>query len=344
MSMKDGAVANTWRTESAAESIKLRLPEAVSPAFIRLIEEAEEADAKALRRQVFAAETEKISLPYESADPLGESRYCVTPFLVHQYTNRVLMLTSGRCLSYCRYCFRRGFTARRQGWIPDTEIEKITDYLKQNPDIKEILVSGGDPMSGTLGQLEALLKRLRQTSPELLIRLCTRAPIFAPELFTEELLQLLKSMKPLWIIPHINHPAELGFEQKKAIDSCINAGLPMQSQSVLLRGVNNSVETLCALFHTLVCMGVKPGYLFQMDLAPGTAEFRVPLSQALGLWRELRKKLSGLSLPQFAVDLPGGGGKFPLSILALYDTIVKKDDADSFSALGLDGKVYTYPV
>ena len=134
-----------------------------------------------------------------------------------------------------------------------------------------------------------------------MIRLCTRAPVFAPELFTEELLNLLKKTKPLWLIPHINHPAELGKEQTNALNACIEAGIPIQSQTVLLKGVNDNEKTLIKLFHKLTCMGIKPGYLFQGDLAPGTAHFRVPIDEGIKLYENLRYELSGLSLPVYSV-------------------------------------------
>ena len=150
-------------------------------------------------------------------------------------------------------------------------------------------------------------------------------------------------MRPLWVIAHINHPAELGAAQRQAFTRCIDSGLPVQTQSVLLKGVNDDAAVLAALFHELVCMGIKPGYLFQMDLARGTASFRVPLERASIIWKELRSLLSGLSLPQFAVDLPNGGGKFPLSALMLYEDIVSPLKDGAFSARGIDGNVYTYP-
>ena len=331
-----------WRADNAPEK-PARLPEYVSPAFKQLIETAQPADAAALRRQVIASAAEQRIAESERADPLGEARYCVTPYLVHQYRNRVLLLATGRCLSYCRYCFRREFTARASGFISAEETEQVCTYLSAHPAVQEILVSGGDPMSGSFTELEHLLRRLRTVSPQLLIRLCTRALIFAPELFTDELLQLLRAVRPLWIIVHINHPAELGEAQRYALTRCIESGIPVQSQTVLLHGVNDKAALLAELFHALVCIGVKPGYLFQMDLACGTAGFRVPLGKAAEIWKEVRGLLSGLSMPQFAVNLPGGGGKFPLAALFLYDDIIRSLQDDCFAARGIDGAEYIYP-
>ena len=331
-----------WREFSAAETADFEQPVLVSSAFQKLIQEAEPEDSKALRLQVEPSACEKTACSYETADPLGEQKYCITPYLVHQYENRVLLITTGKCLSYCRYCFRRGLTARSQNFIGEEELKTVIGYIKKNPSITEILVSGGDPLSGGFKKLETVLKKLRAVKDDLLIRLCTRAPIFAPELFTEELLDLLKKTKPLWLIPHINHTAELGKEQKRALNACIEAGIPIQSQTVLLKGINDNENTLIKLFHSLACMGIKPGYLFQLDPAAGTSHFRVPLKEALDLWERVEPKLSGLSRPQFAADLPEGGGKYPLSALIYSKKIIDQKENSSFSAIGVDGIIHKY--
>lgn len=331
-----------WRSDDSADGVYL--PVGIPLAFQRLIDSAPSAQAaSALKREVLPSETEEAVSPGETADPLGESRYLVTPRLVHQYPNRVLLLTTGRCIGYCRYCFRRSFTARCEGFIRQDELEDICSYLELTPAVQEILVSGGDPLSGTGDELRSLLARIRASRPDILIRLCTRAPVYAPGLFTDDLLAYLKSMRPLWVIPHINHPAELGADQADCLRRIIDSGISIQSQTVLLRGVNDSPALLADLFHRLVMLGVKPGYLFQCDLAKGTSDFRVPLEQGLGIWKALRGMLSGLSLPEFAVDLPGGGGKFPLSVPALADKVCAFSPSDGFQVYGNDGKVYTYP-
>lgn len=333
---------DNWRSD-ACSNARMSLPEHVSPAFKALMSSAAPHAARALRQQVVASDKELHFSCEEHSDPLGESRYCVTPYLVHQYYNRVLLLSTGRCISYCRYCFRREFTARSSGFISKDHIKTVCAYLTAHDEVQEVLVSGGDPMSGSFGEIQHLLRRLRSIRSDLLIRLCTRAPIFAPELFTEEIIALLRSVRPLWVIAHINHPAELGKPQRAALARCVNAGLPVQTQTVLLHGVNDEPSTLAELFHALVCMGIKPGYLFQTDLAHGTAHFRVPLGKAARIWKALQRQLSGLSLPQFAVDLPDGGGKFPLSALIRYDDIISPLKDNRFSARGIDGKIYTYP-
>lgn len=332
-----------WRTEPLQPTGPATLPSGIPAAYASLIDGARSEEARAaLCAQIKPSEREKTVLPCENADPLGEKRYCVTPHLVHQYPNRVLLLATGRCLGYCRYCFRRNFTARNEGFLDIAELTTVCEYLGANSAIREILVSGGDPMSGTFEELRTILDAIRLARPDILIRLCTRAPIFAPELFTPSLVAYFRSLRPFWLIPHINHGAELGDNQVRAISACIDSGIPIQSQTVLLRGVNDSSLVLSELFHTLVCLGVKPGYLFQCDLAPGTSHFRVSLDRGLAIWSELRTLLSGLSLPVYAVDLPCGGGKIPLSVLALSGTVTRNQDKKGFSAVGIDGKVYTY--
>ena len=283
-----------WRTEAGLP----RFPRLVPHSFTRLIDEADGAVRLALARQIEPSPEEDVFALEETSDPLGEGRYLVTPYLVHQYPNRVLALVTGKCLGHCRYCFRKSFTARSRRFLSEAEQDAIVAYLANTPAVREILVSGGDPLTAPPDSLFAFLEKLRAVRSDLLIRLCTRGPVFAPEKFTPEFVHRLAALQPLWVIPHINHPAELGAAQRDCITALRTAGIPQQSQTVLLRGVNDSPELLAELFHELVCLGVKPGYLFQCDLAPGTASFRVPPDEGMHIWLRLRDMLSGLSLPQ----------------------------------------------
>lgn len=319
----------------------IALPEKISPSFQKLIDEAHENDKAALRREVCFSVEENNIADFEHEDPLGEKNYRVNDFCVHQYPNRVLLLTTGKCLSYCRYCFRREFTARERGFLSAAELSQTLDYVIAHPHINEILLSGGDPLSASFETLEKTLRAIRQACPDILIRICSRAPIFAPELFNKKLIALFHSCKPLWIIPHINHPAELGAAQRRAITACIDHGISMQSQTVLLCGINDSADILAKLFRNLIVLGVKPGYLFQLDTARGTAHFAVPLKRALEIWSELLEKVSGLSRPEFAVDLENGGGKFSLSALAAKDRIIHVTET-GFTVRKKDGSIYRY--
>ena len=266
--------------------------------------------------QLQASEHEGIVFSEETSDPLGAKKYHVTERLIHQYKNRVLLLSTGLCFAYCRFCFRKNFTGKEAGWISEDEIEKACSYIAGHPEVKEILISGGDPLLASNERLAFLLEAIRSASPNILIRLGTRSLFFAPERFTASTIELLQSFAPLWIIPHINHPLEISEDYTPEVLSAIakirSAGIPMQSQTVLLKGVNDSLSILERLFHNLVCLGIKPGYLFQLDLAQGTSHFRLPIEKSLVLYAALKKELSGLSCPIFAVDLPGGGGKLNL--------------------------------
>ncbi len=326
------------------------LPLLVTPYFVSLLcalkkeTGGDRAAYEALRMQVIPSPQESIVAETELDDPLGEALYRAAPRLVHQYKNRALLLSCGACVSCCRHCFRRTYTAREAGFIGGEELDGVCAYLRGHAEINEILVSGGDPLCACDGTLVRLFERLREARPGVLLRVCTRAPVFLPSRFTGSLVSLFRSFRPLWLIPHINHPAELTDECRAAICSVIDAGVPVQSQTVLLRGVNDSVSVLTELFTQLVRLGVKPGYLFQADLAPGTSHLRVSVDEGLVLYEKLGKELSGLSLPVYAVDLPGGGGKYNLCRLPFSGVSVRSETAeDRYRFYGADGGAWEYP-
>jgi len=269
--------------------------------------------------QALPSGPELETLPRESEDPLWERTHSPAPRLVHQYRSRILLRTSGECPVFCRYCFRRSLLRKERGFISAPEQEEVSRYLLAHPEVREVLVSGGDPLTASTSKLEALFKRLRAGREGILIRLCTRAPVTLPERVDEELVTMLARFKPMRLVIHINHPAEISPLFAGRIEALLSAGLPVRSQTVLLRGINDSADTLEELFASLVKVGVDPYYLFQGDLAAGTSHFRVALSRGLGIYEELRKKLSGLELPRYAVDAPGGGGKLylPESVVGL---------------------------
>ncbi|MDR2897352.1 MAG: KamA family radical SAM protein [Spirochaetaceae bacterium] len=319
------------------------LPVALTPFIVELLEKTKVSspqDYEALRIQLLPSAKEAEVSPHELNDPLGEHRHRITSRLVHQYKNRCLLLATGSCICYCRHCFRRVYTAREEGFISSDELAYVCAYLSSHPEIQEILVSGGDPLTASDEKLASLLMDIRRASPDIIIRLCTRAPLFLPSRFTSELLEILRSCRPLWIIPHINHSAELAPETEEALCRIRDSGIPMQSQTVLLRGVNDSVSALAGLFNRLTALGVKPGYLFQGDMAPGTSHLRVPLRTGLALYRQLRGELSGLSTPVYAVDLPDGGGKF--NLLEIETSFVRETPEGWFFKRD-DGREWFYP-
>ncbi len=357
-------------------TIKLNnLPELLSPHLKEIIDRAKKngdlESLKSLQKQFMISEKENNVLPCELEDPLGANRYQITGRLIHQYKNRVLLLTTGNCFANCRFCFRRCSPAKQKGPLSEKEIEDVCSYLAIHPEIQEILFSGGDCLTFSDYQLNNLIQKVRTAHAEslkavklntsnadllknndtvfdkLLIRICTRSPVFNPSRFTNDLIYLLKKNYPVWVIPHINHPAELYYspETVDVFSKFRNAGIPIQSQTVLLRGVNDTVETLASLFHDLTNLGVKPGYLFQGDLVPGTSHFRVSIQKGIQLYEKLRQELSGLSTPVYAVDLPGGGGKINLLQADSDQLLLKvKKLIDSYEFIDKNGKKWIYPI
>ncbi|MGL4985625.1 MAG: KamA family radical SAM protein [Treponemataceae bacterium] len=298
-------------------------------------------DFYALRSQVIPSPHEKEIFDYELRDPLGGNKYKKLPRLIHQYKNRVLLITNGLCFSHCRYCFRKDYLSYKEGFISHLEIDEVCAYLAENSHIDEILLSGGDVLFASDEKVMYLIKKLRRTKSDLLIRICTRATTFFPERISKKLVSFFKDNKPLWVIPHINHPAEICSKTISCLDRLLCAGIPLQSQTVLLKDINDQTEILKNLFVSLTKIGVKAGYLFQCDLAQGISHFRVPLGDALSLYENLRNELSGLSLPQFALDLPNGGGKINLSCLENFAPHVTQTAKKYIFTK--NGKEYAYP-
>jgi lysine 2,3-aminomutase len=259
--------------------------------------------------QVLPDPRELLSLPYECEDPLAESSHGRGRRLVHQYRSRVLLRSSGDCPVFCRHCFRRSLLNSELGFMDEAETSAAAAYLAAHREVREVLVSGGDPLTADDDRLDGLFSRLRAARPGLLLRLCTRAPVTLPSRVTDGLLALLRRHRPLVAVVQANHPAEFAQPGVDALRAIVEAGIPLRIQTVLLRGVNDDAAVLEELFCTLAAYGASPYYLFQGDLASGTSHFRVPLSRGLELYAELRRRLSGLELPRFAVDAPGGAGK-----------------------------------
>ncbi len=265
-----------------------------------------------LRRQVVPTTAEQITVEGELQDPLAEDSFSPLPRLVHRYANRGLVVVTGQCALYCRHCFRRRLTGDSLGDITDSQIENIARWLSLHPEVKELLLSGGDPLTLKDNYLLKIIDSFRISRPDIVFRLATRMPIVDPGRINLSLARELGRRRPLWVVIQANHPRELSPEAIFAIEKFQLRGLPVINQAVLLRGVNDNVEILEELSNALVRIGVKPYYLFQGDLAEGTGHFRLPLEEGLRLTEELRTRVSGLGMPSYAVDLPGGGGKVPL--------------------------------
>lgn len=302
-------------------------------------------DTSGIENQVIPKNEEFNFFPQETDDPLGGECYKKTQNFIHQYKNRGLILTTSNCFSYCRYCFRKNFVSNNNTIIDETQLNAICDYLKDNPQIKELLFSGGDPLVLSDKKIDEMIFKIKTIRPNMIIRICSRAIFFAPERITDSLISIFKKYSGIWFIPHINHPYEIdSIYAQNSVDSILklrNSGIPIQSQTVLLKNVNDNLDTLVLLFNKLVELGIKPGYLFQCDLAKGISHFRVPLDEACKLYSDLKEELSGLSLPKFAVDLPGGGGKFNLDFLTEKKCTVTQNDEEYIFTK--DNLLYKYP-
>lgn len=322
----------------AQEKKNLSLKFKVSGYYLSLIADPTDIHDP-IRRQCIPTIQEFMSSPWELADPLGENQYSVSPRLVHRYPSRALFLAADTCMMYCRFCFRRRFTSRDNAQVTPDDIDKAASYIAAHPAIRELLISGGDPLTLGTEDLDDMIARFRRKNPSLVLRLCTRYPAVYPAGMTDELIHMLSSWKPLYIITQFNHPRELTLEAQHVIERCIDAGLPVLNQSVLLRGINDNPHTIEELMNLLVRHRVIPYYLFQGDLALGTSHFRTSLRRGLQIVKDLSWRLSGLAMPRYAVDLPGGGGK-----VLLEESSLVHEENSLRTYMSTEGKTYTYPM
>ena len=290
----------------------LSVPLSITDHFLALIDPDDPSDP--LRRQVVPSCRENTSESSESPDPLEEVDHSHGERLVHRYANRVAFLATDICPMYCRHCFRRRFTGNMAGPASDADVLAAADYLGKNPQIREMLLTGGDPLTLSDDRLDSMVGTFRAASPHLIIRICTRYPVSQPERITEDLVRMFRKhdSAPFYLMTQFNHPRELTPQSIRAVSLFVDAGIPAMNQSVLLRGVNDNADVLEKLCNSLLFNRIKPYYLFQGDMVSGTSAFRVPLERGLEIERELRRRLSGLAMPAYTADLPDGGGKVPL--------------------------------
>jgi lysine 2,3-aminomutase len=256
---------------------------------------------------------EATVLPAELRDPLGEDALMPVPHLVHRYPDRALLLANNMCTMYCRFCTRKRLTGEENESISRAELEQVLRYLRDHPEIRDVLVSGGDPWTMGDRRLGEMLAALRAIPSIEIVRFGTRMPVVLPQRVTPELVAVLRAHAPIWVMTHFNHPKELTPEAGEAIARLVDAGVPVANQAVLLRGVNSSARIIKDLFQRLARWRVHSYYLHQCDLAEGVGGFRTPLALGLEIVRALRGHTSGYIVPHFAIDLPGGGGKITLS-------------------------------
>ena len=245
-------------------------------------------------------------------DPLDEKGHSPVPGLVHRYPDRVLMVLTDICPMLCRHCTRKR-EWRHGGWVHNAEeIERMLDYIRKTPGVRDVVISGGDPLTLSTRRLEEVLAGLRQIKHVEMIRIGTRFPVVLPQRIDDELCSMLSKYGPIWVNTHFNHPHEITPEAAQACDKLLRAGIPVNNQSVLLRGVNDTVETQLKLCHELLRIKVRPYYLFQCDEVQGTEHLRTPVETGIKIIEGMRGHTSGLAVPTFVIDLPQGGGKVPV--------------------------------
>ena len=311
--MKDLAgILELTEEEKAWKEGPLSVPLRITGHYLSLIDPTDPSDP--LRRQVVPTCRENMPTGTESADPLGEIPHSHGGRLIHRYRNRVAFLATDICPMYCRHCFRRRFTGNMAGPATEAEVESAALYIGSHPEISEMLLTGGDPLTLSDATLDRMIGTFRKASPSLIIRICTRYPVSLPSRITKDLVDMIKrhDSAPFFLMTQFNHPREITPESIRAVSLFVDAGIPAMNQSVLLRGVNDNSDVLEELCNRLLFCRIKPYYLFQGDMVSGTSAFRVPLKRGMEIERELRRRLSGLARPVYAADLPDGGGKVPL--------------------------------
>ncbi|MCU0484766.1 MAG: lysine 2,3-aminomutase [Anaerolineales bacterium] len=283
----------------------------ITPYFISLINPDDPDDP--VRRQIVPTAKELVPFTAMMEDSLAEDRHSPVPGLVHRYPDRVLMLVTTQCASYCRYCTRSRIVGDPSATFSTAEFEMQIDYLKRTPQVRDVLLSGGDPLVLAPKILEMILTRLREIPHIEIVRIGSRVPVFMPMRITDELTDMLQKFHPLWMNIHVNHPNEITAELEEAADKLTRAGIPLGNQAVLLAGVNDNVHVQRELVQKLVRIRVRPYYLYQCDLVEGAGHFRTPVAKGIEIMEGLRGHTSGYAVHQFIVDAPGGGGKIPVT-------------------------------
>jgi len=314
-----------------------KLSLAITPYFFNLID-VNDAHCP-VRLQMIPRGGETRIAQDELLDPVGEESSMPVPGIVHRYPDRVLFLVTDRCASYCRYCTRSRLVSNAQDYNFHPSFEEGIRYIEEHSEIRDVLLSGGDPLLLNDIKLDQLLGRLRAIPHVEFIRIGSRIPVFLPQRITDKLCQVLRKHGPVWVSIHANHPKECTQELYEACGRLSYSGTPIGNQSVLLKGVNDNVEIMKSLIHRLLMMRVRPYYLYQCDLITGSAHFRTNVEKGVEIIRQLRGSTTGYSIPQFVIDAPGGGGKIPIN-----PEYVQKITDDEIIMKNYEGKEYRYPL
>jgi lysine 2,3-aminomutase len=287
-----------------------KYPMAITPYYASLIKTTDLLDPVF---QMSVPQGQELFAPdFLHADPLEEEEDMPVPGLIHRYRDRALLMATTMCSMYCRHCTRKRVAGYQESCIDVAQLSTITSYLRAHPEIKDVIISGGDPLTMATSLLERILAAVRSVPSVDIIRIGTRVPVVLPQRINSELTQMLAKYHPVWINTHFNHPNEITPESTAACAKLVNAGIPLGNQSVLLRGINDTPQVMEELLRGLVKIRVRPYYLFQCDLVRGVEHFRTPISKGIEIMEYLRGRLSGLAIPAFVVDAPHGGGKIPV--------------------------------
>jgi lysine 2,3-aminomutase len=313
-----------------------KLALAITPHFFNLIDPNDPNCP--IRRQVIPRLEETETAPWEMSDPCGEDSHSPVPGLVHRYPDRVLFLVTDRCAAYCRYCTRSRLVSNASGYDFHPEFDRQIAYIASHPEIRDVLLSGGDPLLFNDEKLEYLLTRLRAIPHIEFLRIGTRIPIFLPQRITPQLCAMLRRFHPLFVSIHTNHPRELTTEVRDALGRLADAGIQLGNQSVLLRHVNDSPTVMKALVQKLLLCRVKPYYLYQCDLIAGSAHLRSTVAKGLEIMESLRGHTTGYAVPQYVIDAPGGGGKVPVN-----PEYVIARQSGRVLIRNFEGRVFEYP-
>ena len=292
----------------ALEAVAARYATAIPPAFAELIEQPDDP----IGLQVIPQARELEVAAHEQSDPIGDDAFSPVPGIVHRYPDRALLKPLLICPLYCRFCFRREHVGPDGGLLDEAALQRALDWLAAHPAVTEVILTGGDPLMLSPRRLGAILAALDAMPHLQTIRIHSRVPMADPGRITAALLDTLETTKPLWLVVHANHAREFSEAALAAMRQIQRRGVPVLGQSVLLRGVNDSAAALEALFRAMLAARVKPYYLHQLDPAPGTAHFHVPIAEGRRLMAELRGRVTGLAWPTYVLDIPGGHGKVPI--------------------------------
>jgi len=320
----------------AIDNDKYALPLRITPYYASLL--SSDDPMQALRRTMVPTVNEVTISKGESADPLGEGHDSPVPNLVHRYPDRVLFLATGFCSAYCRYCTRSHMVAKDKCHIGIKAWEPALQYIRDHSEVRDVLISGGDPLTMPDPHIEYLLSSLRSIPHVEMIRIGTKVPVVVPQRITKTLVNMLKKYHPLFMSIHVTHPDEFTPEFAEACGRLADAGIPLGSQTVLLKGVNDNLDIMKRLVHGVLKNRVRPYYLYQCDPIPGSSHFRTHVAKGLEIIKGLRGFTSGYAVPTFVIDAPGGGGKIPL----LPEYYQGSENGEVFLK-NYEDKIYSYP-